>query len=234
MRLRALFMQGIFYCLQKGDDVGTMKKRCLIISGGDECRIPEEWRDAGCVIACDRGYLYAERAGIRPDLIIGDFDSAPRPETDIPIEQVPSRKDDTDTMIAARHAAGFGCREAAIVCCFGGRLDHTLANIQTAAFLAERGATVRLFGEDTEGTVFTGGTQCFTRRDGWSLSLFSLGDRCEGISIRGTKYDCEDITLTNRFPQGVSNVWTAGEAEVSLRTGILLVIQSRMKEGEHI
>ena len=211
-----------------------MRKRCLIISGGNECRIPEEWRGAGCVIACDRGYIYAERAGIKPDLIVGDFDSARRPETDIRIEQVPSRKDDTDTMIAVRHAADLGCREAAIACCFGGRLDHALANIQAAAFLAERGITVRLFGENTEGTVFSGGTQRFPRRDGWSLSLFSLGDRCEGINIRGTKYDCEEVTLTNTFPQGVSNAWTAGQAEITLRKGILLVIQSRLKKGEHI
>ena len=211
-----------------------MRKRCLIISGGEECPLPADMQKAEYVIACDRGYLYAERLGLKPDMIVGDFDSAPFPVTEIPVERLPSRKDDTDTMIAARHAAEMGFDEIVILCCFGGRLDHTLANIQTAAWLAERGMTVRLAGADAEAAVFTSGTLRFPRREGRSLSLFSLSDRCEGVRIRGTKYDGQDLTLTNAFPLGVSNVWTTEEAEITVKTGILLVMQSGLKKGEHI
>jgi len=211
-----------------------MNKRCLIISGGEECPLPADLGEMDCVIACDKGYLYAGRMGLKPDLIVGDFDSAPMPETAIPVERLPSRKDDTDTMIAARHAAEMGCSEAVILCCFGGRLDHTLANLQTGAWLAERGITVRLIGGDTEAAVFSGGTIRFPRREGWSLSLFALSDRCEGVTIRGTKYDGEGLTLTNAFPLGVSNVWTSEVAEITVSSGILLVMQSLLKEGEHI
>lgn len=211
-----------------------MGGRCLIISGGDYCDASAEVAEAGFVIACDRGYLHARRMGVIPDLIVGDFDSAPVPETEIPVERVPSRKDDTDTMLAARHAVEQGCREAVIACCFGGRLDHTLANLQTAAFLAGHGMTVRLTGADTEGTVFPPGTMRFPVREGRSLSVFALSDRCEGVTIRGTKYDVKDVTMTNARPLGVSNLWAAPEAEVSVRKGILLVLQSGLKKGEHI
>ena len=211
-----------------------MSSRCLIISGGAFCVLPEDLRTADYVIACDRGYLHARRMGIVPDLIVGDFDSAPAPATAIPVEQVPSEKDDTDTMLAARRAAGFGCTEAVIGCCFGGRLDHTLANLQTAAWLAERGVRVRLTGADTDAYVISAGVLRIPRREGWSLSVFSLTDRCEGVSIKGTKYDAERITATNAFPVGVSNCWISENAEISLQKGILLIMESRLEKGEHI
>ena len=211
-----------------------MSGRCLIISGGTFRRLPAELRRAEYVIACDRGYLHAERMGIIPDLIVGDFDSAPAPETTIPTERAPSEKDDTDTMLAARRAVKRGCGEAVICCCFGGRLDHTLANLQAAAWLAQQGVSVRMTGADAEAYVFTSGTRRVPRRDGWSLSLFSLTDRCEGVSIRGAKYNGEDMTITNTFPIGVSNRWTEEKAEISVRQGILLILESRLKKGEHI
>ena len=207
---------------------------CLIISGGDYCGLPDELRQADYVIACDRAYLYAERMGVEPDLILGDFDSAPQPETAIPIERVPTRKDDTDTMLAARRAAERGCKEVAVCCAFGGRLDHTIANIQTAAWLVERGARVRLIGADTDAMVFTEGSLTLPRREGWSLSLFALTDTCEDVCISGTKYECSGVTVTNAFPIGVSNVWESEQAEVSAGEGILMVMQSRLKTGEHI
>jgi len=211
-----------------------MEGTCLIVSGGDFCPPPEELRAAAFVIACDRGWTYAERLGLAPDLIVGDFDSAPPPRADVPVKRYPSRKDDTDTMLAAREAVARGFTDVAVCCVFGGRLDHTLANFQTAAFLAVHGARARLYGADAEALVFAAGSVSVPRREGWSLSVFALSDACEGVTIRGTKYECENETLTNAFPLGVSNVWAADEAEISVRGGVLLALLSRLKEGEHI
>ncbi len=211
-----------------------MSGRCLIIAGGAYCEIPEEMREAEYVIACDRGYLWAERMGIVPDLILGDFDSAPVPVTPVPLERFPSEKDDTDTMLAARRAAEKGYREVNIGCCFGGRLDHTLANLQTAGWLAERGIRVCLSGEDTLARAVPEGTWRIPRREGWSLSLFALTDRCSDVTIRGTKYEGAHLTLTGTYPLGVSNSWREDAAEITVGQGILLIIQSRLKEGEHI
>ena len=211
-----------------------MEGFCLIVSGGEFAPLPAGLPPPDCVIACDRGWQYAGRLGLTPDLVVGDFDSAPPPETGTPVERVPSRKDDTDTMLAARRALERGFRDVAVCCAFGGRLDHTLANIQTAAWLVEHGARARLLGADTDALAFTGRTERFPRRVGWSLSVFALSEACEGVGIRGAKYECDGVTLRSAFPLGVSNVWAAEEAEVSVRQGILLVMQSRLREGEHI
>lgn len=209
-------------------------KSCLIVSGGAFAPLPEDLPAPGLVIACDRGWQYAERLGVTPDRIVGDFDSAAAPRTDAPVERLPTRKDDTDTMYAARRAMELGWRSIAICCAFGGRLDHTLANIQTAAWIVAHGGEAQLLGADERAFVFTGGTRRFPRRPLRSLSLFALTDECEGVTLRGTKFDCEGVTLSAAFPLGVSNVWTAEAAEVAVKSGILMVLQSKLQKGEHI
>ena len=198
----------------------------LIISGGDYA--PYEGSPCGWAAACDRGYLYAEQMGIRPDLILGDFDSAPVPEdSDIPVERYPVRKDDTDTLLAVKKALALGHREITIACAFGGRLDHTLANLQAAAYAAEQEALVRLQGLDTKAWVFRDRSVRFPRQEGYSLSVFSLTDTCT-VSISGAEYACEELTVRNTFPIGVSNAWAAGEAAVTAKDGIVLVMACRL------
>ena len=47
------------------------------------------------IIGADAGYLNAQRLGFPPDLILGDFDSAPMPEPGPFLEVYPSQKDQT-------------------------------------------------------------------------------------------------------------------------------------------
>ena len=114
-----------------------------------------------------------------------------------------------------------------LVCALGGRLDHTLANIQNAASAAAEGANVTILDECEEITFLTGGTLRLPRRKGWGLSVFSLTDRCTGVCLRGVKYRLEDAVLTNRVPLGVSNEFAAPEAEISLTQGILMIAQTK-------
>ncbi len=199
---------------------------CLIVSGGEFCPLPQALSGARYTIACDRGYLHARRLGLRPDLILGDFDSAPPPDAQIRTERFPARKDDTDTMLAVRRALDLGFRDIAVCCALGGRADHALANLQAGAFIASRGGRARLFGRDTEITVFSRGTEVFPRRPETALSVFSLSGECTGVTMEGTQYDCRDITLVSSFPLGVSNGWAAGAARITVKTGILAVVLS--------
>lgn len=200
---------------------------CLIISGGDfsPFTVPE----GSFVIACDRGYAYARRCGVRPDLVVGDFDSyCGELDAGIPVQKLPMEKDDTDTVSALRFALARGYREITLVCALGGRLDHLLANLQAAVFAAKRGAALRIVGADTEILTLRPGSLCLPRKEGWSLSVFAAEDRCRGVSIAGAKYELHDAELTNDFPLGVSNEWAAPEAEITLREGTMLIVQSHI------
>lgn len=207
------------------------KNRCLIISGGPEDHILYK-PESDFVIACDKGYEYASKRGIKPDLVIGDFDSC-RIAVEKGVQQLtyPKEKDDTDTMLAVRKAIEKGFQQIEICCGLGGRLDHMMANLQALAFAAEKGLTCSMTGKDSRVYMIKGSAAIsLPAMEDYSLSLFSFSDRCSHVYIKGAKYLLEDGALTNHFPIGVSNQWEGGVAEISLGEGILCIILSNMKE----
>ena len=200
---------------------------CLIISGGDFS--PFTVPAGAFVIACDRGYAYAQSCGVRPDLVVGDFDSySGELDPGIPVQKLPMEKDDTDTMSALRFALARGYQEITLVCALGGRLDHLLANLQAAVFAAVRGAEVQIESADTRILTLREGSLRLPRREGWSLSVFAADGPCRGVSIEGAKYALREQELTPAFPLGVSNEWAADEALISVREGTLLIVLSKL------
>ena len=206
-------------------------KKCLIISGGDlTAKENIRMTSPDLVIACDRGYRHAEKLGIRPDLIVGDFDSAEREDAaaKLGVKTYPVEKDDTDTMLAIKEALGRGFCEIEVTCFGGGRLDHLFANLQAGAYIAAAGARAILTSDDA--AVFVEQAPCrmvLPCEKGRSLSVFSLSGECTGVTIRGAKYETENARITNTFPIGVSNEWRTGTAEISAETGILMVMTCR-------
>ena len=205
-----------------------MNPGCLIISGGEFSPFPPP-AEGEYVIACDRGYDYARRCGITPDLVVSDFDSSHTTVEDgVAVRRLPTVKDDTDTMNAIRFALEQGFRDLRLVCALGGRLDHLIANLQSAVFAAVRGARVQIHAADTEIYTLRNDRLRLPRREGYSLSVFAAEDRCRGFSVSGTKYELEDAELTGDFPLGVSNEWASEAAEISVREGTLLIVLSKM------
>ena len=205
-----------------------MAEKCVIITGGDFHPV-QGVRPGDTLIACDRGYAHALASGLRPDLVIGDFDSyAGSVDAGIPVRQLPFEKDDTDTMSAVRWACAEGFEELELHCALGGRLDHTLANLQALVFAAQRGLRASIQSPDTVIRALHGGTLRIPRREGFSLSVFSVTDSCR-VSIRGAKYALENALLTNAFPLGVSNEWAAPETEISAEDGTLLIVESCLR-----
>ncbi|MBO4603984.1 MAG: thiamine diphosphokinase [Clostridiales bacterium] len=204
---------------------------CLIISGGDYSPLKD---DIGYdyVIACDLGYEHALKMGIKPDIMVSDFDSLDRskfPADEIALLEFPVRKDDSDTMLAIKHALKEGYGHIVISCALGGRLDHTIANIQSMAYVAERGGVCEIISDKEYLRTFTGGELSLEKREGFSLSLFSITDRCTGVSISGSAYDCENVTLTNSFPLGISNCWKEERVTIRMSEGIMLIAESLIK-----
>ena len=129
-------------------------KRCVILSAGeiaDDRFIAALVRPEDYVICADGGYRHAKRLGIRPDLVVGDFDSMEAEEyKDVRHIAYPPQKDDTDTMIAVRHGLERGCRDFLLLGCLGGRFDHSIANLAVLYFLKKRDCTARIVDERNE------------------------------------------------------------------------------------
>lgn len=200
---------------------------CSIICGAP-CAELDKSLVEGLVIAADRGLDHALRAGITPDIAVGDFDSA---ESAVPsgIEcvRVSPIKDDTDAMLAADTAIERGCDELRFFCALGGRLDHSLANIQLLHDLLERGVRAKLYGAGERAYLLRGGTEEIARYDGY-ISVFSYGESAV-VSESGVKYPLDRHRLTNSFPLGVSNEITAPAARITAHEGTALIIEVREK-----
>ena len=92
--------------------------------------------DFDLFIGVDRGSLFLIEQGIYPDLAIGDFDSVSEEELALvcsqskEILQAQPEKNDTDLELAVKTAfVRYPQAQVTIFGAFGGRLDHTLANV---------------------------------------------------------------------------------------------------------
>lgn len=177
------------------------------------------------IICADIGYMFAKEAGITPDLIIADFDSldvAVPPE--IEVSTYPSEKDDTDTGLCVSYAIDHGYDDITIIGGLGGRLDHTIANLQTMKGAKEKGVNIRMLSMGNEVFIQKNETGTYKKRDGY-ISVFAA-DTARGVYEKGTKYELTDATLTSSFPLGVSNEIVADEAEITVEDGLIFVIFS--------
>ena len=200
--------------------------RCLIITPYRPGNLVD--LNADLVLCADTAYRAAAEAGIVPDVIIGDFDHSDAscaPADGVKVVRVPSEKDDTDTMLCIKYAIDAGADEIFIAGGIGGRLDHTVANLQSIAYAEAHGVVAVLTDGKNEARIFTGKIR-LPRRDGFYLSAFAYGGECRGVSERGVKYPIENVTLSPDFPLGVSNEIVADYAEIEVQEGKLLLIFS--------
>lgn len=199
-------------------------KTCYI-AGAGECSVIKIKPDkSDIVIAADGGLRHLERASIKPDYIIGDFDSLGFVPEGSGVIRLKPEKDDTDMDSAVKKGLELGFDSFVIFGACGGRPDHTLANYQLAASLAERGCRVILACDDISVTALHNGTLELDPSLSGYISVFAHSDVCEGVCEKGLKYELDNVKLKNTFALGVSNEFTGVPARVSVKKGTLLIM----------
>ncbi len=210
-------------------------KRAVILTGG-ECHterllasgiLPED----ALVIAADSGYLKAKPLGLKPHIMVGDFDSIPAHAmpTDAEVPEIitaPAEKDETDTMLACEIAIARGCTSILIAGGFGGRCDHELSNIFWLENLKLRGVDAVMTDGNGQISVIRDETVTLPRCGGY-FSVFSL-DECT-VTLSGCKYPLDNAVLRRFLPYAVSNEITADSAVVTVEgTAILCSVYERV------
>ena len=175
------------------------------------------------IIAADAGIKNTHKFNIKPDFIIGDFDSLGYTPTDSNTIIHPIEKDDTDTMLAVKYGFEKGFKNFRIFGGIGGRLDHTFANIQTASYIAENDGNAVFYGKNECFTVIKNNEINFPKESKGNISIFALED-CKNVNINGLYYELENGCLSPDFPLGVSNKFNNKEATISVEEGKLLII----------
>lgn len=205
-------------------------EHCVILSACPVGRAMRQYlRPDSFVIACDAGYRNARALGVRPNLVVGDFDSAPPPRRRPQTVVLPHVKDDTDTHYAARWALQQGARQVVLLGALGGRrIEHTMANFATGLFLQRGGAQALLADEQSEARfLLAGGTLCLPRGPWQYFSLFPLEGEALGVTVEGAAYPLRGAALRPDYPVGVSNEWEVPEVRISLQQGSMAVICTR-------
>jgi thiamine pyrophosphokinase len=198
--------------------------KCIIVGAGENYGLDFKREAEDYIIAADGGYKYLESAGIIPDMVVGDFDTLKYVPEHPNIVELNPVKDVTDTWQAVTIGFEKGYREFCFYACMGGRIEHTVANIQMLSHIAEIGGRGYLYDDRNVLTVIKdSGIELGKRAEGF-VSVLSLSDTSTGVTIKGLKYEIENAELDNRFPLGVSNEFIGKESHISVKKGNLLII----------
>ncbi|MBI3748447.1 MAG: thiamine diphosphokinase [Chloroflexi bacterium] len=199
------------------------------------------WDDAiGLVVAADGGARHAESLGVTIDVWVGDGDSTDPALLDalaargIPLERSRPDKDESDTELAVLAALHRGAGGVVIVGALGGaRIDHSLANIGLLALpalagrpaaLVDAGARISLIqAPDQNGGPVV---RTLSGRAGDIVSLLPAGPGVVGVTTDGLAYRLRDEALPEGPARGLSNIRTAESASVTVRRGLLLIVES--------
>ncbi len=205
--------------------------KCVIVGGvkiNNTDQIKKYIDETDFVIACDSGIESCKDIGVTPNLIVGDFDSHKKPNTDIEIITLPTAKDDTDTMFAAKEAVKRGFSEVVLLGAVGDRIDHTLANVYILSYLQDEGVKGMIVDDFSEMLIISENGQNISRiSDNYKFfSLLCLEGKVEGVTIKNAKFPLENGIITPNHQYATSNEVLPGEvAEVSIEKGSVLLVK---------
>ena len=211
----------------------------VIISGGHiDDGFAIDWLEKNkydCMIAADSGMNFLHRNGIVPDIIAGDFDSAKEESVayyqglnNVQVIKLNPIKDDTDTEFVIREAIRRGATEITVLGATGTRLDHVLANVNLLGIGLEEGVSIQLV--DKHNCIrMISDTIEITKNEqfGDYVSVLPVKGDAKGVTLEGLKYPLKDADIPCFSSLGVSNEIKEDVAKISVKQGVLLVIESR-------
>lgn len=205
-----------------------MADTVVVLAGGSPptARAIEAIPAGATVIAADSGADHALALGLDVELAIGDFDSA-SPEAIAAArntERHPVDKDATDLELALRAALPRKPRRILVLGGIEGRLDHLLGELLVLGAEELAGVEVDAVLGDARVHVIRG-ERVLTGEEGELISLFALNAPAMGIVTEGLAYPLRGETLVPGSSRGLSNVFTAPEARISLDSGVVLALK---------
>lgn len=167
------------------------------------------------LLCADGGYNHIKKIGLKPDLVLGDFDSCEIPK-DEKILKFPTDKNLTDMEIAIEYALKYNPDEITLTCATGKRLDHTMVNVLSLS----KYKNVNIKEEEFDAYPVSGKLFLETAL-GKTVSIIPL--KKSKVSLKGFKYPLDgeiDVgtTLT------ISNIVTSEKAEINVEKGLAIAI----------
>ncbi len=208
------------------------ERRCVIVAAGEignYKRARAFLHEEDFFIFCDGGLSHAGGLCVKPDVVVGDFDSCDANDLEwwkerSEIIQLPREKDDTDTLFAVKLAVERGYCDFVLLGAMGGRFDHALGNISILLYLNGLGKKAALI-DDYSVMQIVGNEPLYIEDACSYFSVLTVAGDVSGVTIKNAKYPLENARLTCDFQLGISNEVLPGKvAEVSVENGRVLVV----------
>lgn len=199
--------------------------------------------DGLLLVAADGGAAKALAADLRPDIVVGDFDSlspADRARLEslgIELREAAVDKDESDMELCILTAIEAGAERIHILGALGGsRPEHTLANVWLLADPRFAGVEIEIVGHGSRifgiGTTDEPGAGLVEGQAGDFVSLFPIGGPTSGISTEGLRFPLRDEDLPLGPSRGLSNELLGARGSVTTRRGQLLIVHTARIQDE--
>ncbi len=201
-------------------------KRCVIVGGADIYNyeyIKHCLQNDDFFVFCDSGLKHLEPLQVKPNLIVGDFDSHDNPHLDVETIVLPCEKDDTDTVFAMKEALKRGYEEFLLIGVIGARLDHTLGNVSIHLYLDALGKNGKIIDDYSEMEIVS--KEPAYIEDSYAFfSLLNITGTAKDITIENAKYPLNNAEITCEFQYDISNEVLSGKiAKITIGEGKLLL-----------
>lgn len=214
-------------------------KACIIANGEgiDSEVLRQLCNESDVVICADGGGELLKEAGLKPDYLMGDFDSIHQQtyhyfeQQRTKILQFPSDKDFTDSELCVDKALELGADEICMVSGIGSRLDHSLGNVLLLSKIMDHGVKGWIFARSC--SIYLCGSHSsitICGEIGQTLSVLPILGDVTGVTLKGFKFPLQHATVKVGQTVGISNVIAEAKCSIEIAEGRLLVIHNHYIE----
>ena len=202
-------------------------KQCIVVGSGPvkSLSVFEEYDAKNAFVICaDGGLDTALAAKVKPNVVIGEFDSAKSsPPANTETIRLLREKDDTDMISAVKEGLRRGYNDFVLLGAMGGRFDHMYANICTLQYILSKGGRGLMADKDEKIFLMPGGRLHLRGMRGNTASVYPFGCANATVSYTGMKYPLNEEVLTIPEPRGTSNIIDSDDATITVLSGQILI-----------
>lgn len=185
------------------------------------------------IICADGGANHTYNMGIIPNYIIGDLDSIDKNIVDyyknssVDFEKFPTKKNETDSELCIYLAKKLNANKIHLIGALGGRIDHTIANINLLYYIKSKGIDPVIISEKEEIYIAINEELVINGEVGNIVSIIPINGDAQGVTLKNLEYPLEDHCMEFSLPLGISNVMTDNKCIIKVDDGSLLIIKNK-------
>ena len=185
------------------------------------------------IICADGGANHAYKMNITPNYIIGDSDSINKEVIDfykkqnILFEEFPSKKNETDSELCILLSKSLNASKIDLFGTLGGRIDHTLANINLLYYIREQEIIPRIISEQEEIYIATNECVKIKGKVNDIISIIPIKGDAKGVTLENLEYPLNNYDMNYSTPLGISNIMLSEECKIAVKKGSLLIIRNK-------